>query len=822
MIPIEQRIDELLSRMTLDEKISLCHAGSKFAVAPNARLGIPELWMSDGPHGVRYEVCRDSWDAVDTDEDRSVYLPTGTALAATWNPELAHLFGTVLGAEARRRGKDIILGPGINIIRTPLCGRNFEYYSEDPLHIARMVVPTIQGIQSQGVAACVKHYAANSQELNRHEVNAEMDERTLREIYLPGFRAAIVEGQCWTAMGAYNLFRKQHCCHNEYLVNGILKGEWGFDGCYISDWGGTYNTEEAARYGLDIEMGTNKPYDEYFLARPFREAIERGELDQALLDDKVRRVLRVMFRVGLFDEKRPAGETNTPKHHQSTLAIAHEAIVLLKNEGEILPLDRNRIKRLVVIGNNATALHGSGGVSSGIKAYYEVSPLQGLRDRLGGSVEITYFQGYPTSDIVAELINPEYLGFADEEAGSRGWKGIYFADHDFQKEAFRRADSSLDFNWESASPVPEAPPGLYSMKWEAVLTPPESGTYEFIVQESMQGSLFVDGRVIVQWSDMGLETVCKAVEFEAGKSYKLQVELRPNYTAPYFKLGWLPPWSKRIQKNDPAMMDAVKNADTVLFFGGLNHQYDLESLDRKDMAMHEGQNKLIARVAECNPRTVMVLIGGSPVEMPWADKVPAIVQMWYAGMEGGHAIADILLGDVNPSGKLPMTFPAALADSPAHALGDYAADVCHYSEGIFVGYRWFDARGIKPLFPFGHGLSYTSFALSNFKVDKHEANVQVSLELSNTGHRPGAEVVQIYVGQPQCPVERPVRELKGFAKVFLQPGETRLVQIDLSRDAFAYWSVEKNGWNVAPGEFVIEAGVSSRRILARETIAVSG
>lgn len=822
MISIEQRIDELLSRMTLAEKVALCHGGSKFAVDPNARLGIPEFWMSDGPHGVRQELCRDSWDGMDTEEDRSSYLPTGTALAATWNPETARLFGKVLGGEARHRGKDVILGPGINIVRTPLCGRNFEYYSEDPHHISKMVVPAIEGIQSQGVAACVKHYAANNQELNRHGVDAQMDERTLREIYLPGFHAAIVEGHSWTAMGAYNLFRGQHCCHNEYLVNGILKGEWGFDGCYISDWGGTYSTEEAARYGLDVEMGTNKPYDEYYLARPFREALERGELDPALLEDKVRRVLRVMFRVGLFDGERPLGERNTPRHHQAALAIAHEGIVLLKNEGAILPLDRSRTKQLVVIGNNATVLHASGGESSGVKALYEVSPLQGLRDRLGGNVEITHFQGYPTSDVALELINPQYLGIADEKAGTRGWKGTYFADHNFQKEAFRRADSSLDFHWENASPVPGSAPGQYSVKWEAVLTPPESGAYEFVLQESMQGSFSIDGRVIVQWHDVGLETVCQTVQLKAGIAYKLQVELRPAYAPARFKLGWLPPGANRTQQNDPAMMDAVKNADAVLFFGGLNHQYDTESVDRKDMAFHEGQNALIARVAECNPRTVVVLVSGSPVELPWIGKVPAIVQMWYAGMEGGHAIADILFGDVNPSGKLPMTFPAALADSPGHALDDYAADVCHYKEGIFVGYRWFDARKIEPLFPFGHGLSYTSFALSHFKVEKQEAAVRVSLELSNTGPRPGAEVVQIYVGQVQCPVERPVRELKGFEKVFLQPGEIRRVELTLAREAFAYWSVEQNGWTVAPGEFVIEAGVSSRCILARETITVSG
>lgn len=821
MTSIEEQIDEILTRLPLTDKFSFCHASSNFSISAKSYLGNLELRLSDGPHGVRQELGPDSWDPMDTDEDRSTYLPTGTALAATWNPEVAFLFGKVLGAEARNRGKDVILGPGINIIRTPLCGRNFEYFGEDPLHIARMAVPTIKGIQSQGVAACVKHYAANNQELNRHGVNAEMDERTLREIYLPGFHAAVVDGKCWTVMGAYNGFRKQHCCHHEYLINAILKGEWGFDGVFISDWGGTYTTAEAARYGLDLEMGTNKPYEDYLLGRPFREAIERGELDESLLNDKVRRVLRLMFRVGLFEASRPTGERNSPHHQQAALTVAREAIVLLKNEDAVLPLDRSQIKRLVVIGDNATAVHAAGGHSSGVKAHYEVTPLQGLRDRLGGDVEVSYFRGYPTSDDAVELIKPECLTIADEAAGTRGWKGAYFADHDFRKEAFFRADTSLDFEWKNVSPIETSAPGQFSVKWEAVLNPPETGTYEFILLGATQASLLIDGQIIVHRFEAGPETAYKSIKLESGLSYKLGVELRPNRPDIRLKLGWMPPWSKRDKRDDERMMAAAREGDAVLFFGGLNHQYDLEGADRKDMALHEGQNELISRLAELNPRTVVVLVSGSPVEMPWIDQIPAIVQMWYAGMEGGHAIADVLFGDVNPSGKLPMTFPAALTDSPAHALGDYAADTCLYSEGIFVGYRWFDARGIEPLFPFGHGLSYTTFKVSRFEIQQLEAVVRVKLELINTGQRAGAEVVQIYVGQPHSPVQRPKRELKGFAKIFLEPREMKQVTVDLSPEAFAYWSSEKNGWTVAPGEFVIEAGVSSRHLLAQQVVAIS-
>lgn len=815
---IEDRIEDLLERMTLEEKISLCHAGSKFAVSAISRLGIPEFWMSDGPHGVRHEICRDSWDPVDTEEDRSTYLPTGTALAATWNPGLARKFGEVLGAEARHRGKDMILGPGINIVRTPICGRNFEYYGEDPLHIAKMVVPAIQGIQSQQVAACVKHFAANSQELNRQGVDAQMDERTLREIYLPGFEAAVVRGQCLAVMGAYNRFRGQYCSHNEYLVKDILKAEWNFEGCFVSDWAAVEDTTEAARFGLDIEMGTIKPYDEYYLARPFREAIQRGELDEALLDDKVRRNLRVMFRIGMFDANRYSGERNTAKHHQAALEIAREAIVLLKNERGVLPLDKDRLSRVVVIGDNAVARHAQGGHSSGVKALYEVTPLEGLRNRLGSAVAIDYFQGYPAYDSGFECIDPEFLGIADEGAGTHGWKATYWGQRDCQGEGLSKADVAIDFDWTDSTPFPGGAPGQYSVNWEASLVPPQSGAYDFFLMGACHACFLIDGIAVIHRFDGGLETVVKSIELEGGRAYELRVELRPAHSPVRIKMGWIPPWSRRQQEDEGQLIEAVKSADAVLFFGGLSHQYDLEGTDRRDMALHEGQNELIARSARLNPRTAVVLVSGSPVEMPWVDDVPAIVQMWYAGMEGGNAIADVLIGNTNPSGKLPMTFPKALDDSPAHALGDYAAEACRYEEGIFVGYRWFDARAIEPLFAFGHGLSYTEFELSRLSVETTGENVRASLTVTNTGNRAGSEVVQVYVSQPICSVERPPRELKDFAKIHLEPGMARSLKFDLPRAAFAFWSDSKNQWVVEPGEFLIEAGVSSRRIILKETV----
>ena len=810
MAEIEQKVDALLARMTVEEKIALCHAGSKFAVAANDRLGIPEFWMSDGPHGVRHEIERDSWEPVATDKDYATYLPTGTALAATWNPQRARQFGEVLGAEARARGKDIILGPGINIVRTPLCGRNFEYYGEDPYHISKMVVPAIEGIQSQDVAACVKHFAANSQELNRNGVDARMDERTLREIYLPGFKAAVVTAGVWTLMGAYNKFRGQHCCHHAYLLNDILKGEWAFDGTVISDWAGTYDTVEAAKNGLDLEMGTSRPYDEYYLARPFREAIQRGELDEALLDDKVRRNLRVMFRVGLFDPHSKPGELNSARHQQAALEIAREAIVLLKNDGNVLPLDKMTLRKLVVIGDNATAQHARGGNSSGVKALYEITPLAGLRNRLGNAVEIRHFRGYPPTRHEAETIRAEFLGTADEGAGTHGWKRRYFANRNFQGAPMESAEATVDFAWTEL--------GDFTIFWETTLIPPQSGVYEFVLTGANHARLELDGEALIQcWPDGQEDVISKSMELETGRTYRLSVALKPHGSG-RVHLGWVPPGSKREPENASELLRAVREADAVVFVGGMNHQYDVEGSDRQDMALHDGQNELLAQVLGLNPHTAVVMVGGSPVEMPWAADAPAIVQAWYAGMEGGNALADVLLGDVNPSGKLPITFPRSLQDTPAHRLGDYAAEVCDYKEGIFVGYRWYDAQEIAPLFPFGHGLSYTTFELANMRLEKDGDGLRVELDITNTGNRAGAEVVQIYVGQPECSVERPVRELKEFAKVTLQPAETRHVEIQLSREAFAFWNPEPNAWVVEASEFVIEAGVSSRQICCKETV----
>ncbi|MBN2369046.1 MAG: glycoside hydrolase family 3 C-terminal domain-containing protein [Vicinamibacteria bacterium] len=679
--PPEARVEDLLARLTLDEKLALVHGDSIFTTAAIPRLGVRKRWLSDGPHGVREDVGPDSFRPSGRTDDFASYLPVSIALASTWNPELARKYGEVVGQEARKRGKHVMLGPGVNIMRTPLCGRNFEYMGEDPFLAARLAVAYIEGVQSRGIASCVKHFAANNQEWERNSINVEMDERVLREIYLPAFEAAVREARVLSVMGAYNKFRGQHCCHNDYLLNKILKGEWGFTGVVVSDWNGTHDTREAVFNGLDLEMGTRAPsYDEYFLARPFREGLERGDFPMSALDDKARRNLRLILATNAFEGNEGVGLLNAPAHQAIALRVAEEAIVLLKNEGAVLPLDAGNISSLAVIGENATRRHAHGGGSSTIKAFYEVTPLQGIVERAGDRITVTYAPGY-------------------------------------------RKDGAVD-----------------------------------LVERAVR---------------------------------------------------------------------AARQADAAIVVAGLNHDrfFDSEGADRKDMRLPDGQDELIRRVVEANPRTIVALVSGSPVEMePWIEKAPAVVQAWYAGMEGGNALARILFGDVNPSGKLACTFPKRLADSPAHAADAYPGKdgTVRYEEGLFVGYRHFDAKNIEPLFAFGHGLSYTRFDYSNLMIvqgsDAGESIAKVEFEVRNVGEREGAEVAQIYVQDVKSSLPRPRKELKAFRKITLKPGARQKVSIPLDRRALAFYEPSKGGWLAEKGAFKILVGASSREIRLEGTL----
>ena len=685
-IDFEAQIDSLMALLTLEEKVAMIHASSSFTSGGVERLGIPELIMSDGPHGVRHEHGRD-WAKDEGVRDSSTYLPVGTALAATWNTELGYAFGSVLGSETAYRGKDIILGPGLNIIRSPLNGRNFEYLTEDPYLNAQMTVGYVKGVQDQGVAACAKHYVANNLEYEREKVNVEMSDRALREIYLPGFRAAVQEGGVYTIMAAYNKFRGDYCAHSEYLLDGILKDEYGFDGAVISDWNAVKNTMEAVQAGIDLEMGSDLPmlatgnidYGKFHMGDTLVTLVNNGTVDEALIDQKVRRLLRTMYRINAFGG-RADGAYNTEEHQAVARQIADEAIVLLKNDG-ILPLDQAQTTTLAVVGANATRKHAGGGGSSQVKAFYEITPLEGLKNVLGEDVNISYSEGYRV-----------------EKGGS----------------------SNADLIAAAVQQVSQADAAIY-----------------------------VGG----------------------------------------FIHGYSDEW------NDNA--------------------YDAEATDKPDMNLPFGQNELIEALLAANPNTIIVLMGGGPVDMQrWQTQAKGIVQAWYPGMEGGNALADILFGKVNPSGKLPMTFPVKLEDSPAHSLAVTGFESLEqdYTDGIFVGYRYFDTYKVEPGFAFGHGLSYTTFDYNNLQIEKKEGAVVVRVEITNTGEMAGAEVVQLYVNDEVSDLERPEKELKAFAKVSLEPGATQTVEMTLREDAFSYYHDGQNKWVMEPGAFTIMVGSSSRDI----------
>lgn len=823
----EKQIEQMLNQMTLDEKVALCHGNSKFTVSGVERLGLSEIVLSDGPHGIRRENVRDSWAPAMLPDDYVTYLPPGCALAATWNPELAFEFGCVLGSEARARGKDIILGPGVNIVRTPLCGRNFEYFGEDPYQVGVLAADVVKGIQEQDVAACVKHYALNNQELNRGHVNVLPDERALREIYLPAFKAAVDAG-AGTVMGAYNKVRGEWCCENPYLVNDILKEEWGFDGLYLSDWGAVHSTHASAMGGLDLEMGTFGDPKDNFFARPLKEAVETGEIPMEVLDDKVRRMLRVMARIHKLDPgKRKPGAQNTAAHQRTARQIAEEALVLLKND-DVLPLDFNKTIRLAVIGELAVMQHAEGGGSSEVKALYEITPLEGLQRRGGRMLQIEYVQGYTDQgkEAYALMAVPdEVLTSFDPGSGIRSWKAEYFANKDFDgAPLFTRYDKAVCFNWQLAAPAHGLPEDGFSVRWTAELTPAVSGEYRFGLDSDDGSLLRIDGQVVIDnWGDHGPLRKEGQVILEAGNPVQCVVEYYDVIGGASVELGWLPPGSL---VEDSSMifaeaLQAAKDADAVIIFAGQSHRYHVEGVDRADIALHGRQNELIKAVAAVNSKLAVFLIGGGAVEMPWIDQVPCVVQAWYAGMEGGSAMADVIFGDVNPSGKLPLTFPKKLSETPAHDIGEYAADECRYHEGLLVGYRYNDAKDIEPLFPFGHGLSYTTFEYGTPEITAVPGSndaYKVAVPVKNSGDRPGKEVVQLYIRDIHPRLERPLKELKGFVKTAIQPGCVETVEFELTPASFAFYDPEEKQWVTEPGPYEILIGSSSRDIRCQATL----
>jgi beta-glucosidase len=822
--PAQALAEKLLSTLTLEEKIALCHGNGTMTIAANPKIGLnEEFWFSDGSNNVRHELERDTFLMARGADDTSTSLPTLSALAATWDPSLALQYGQVLGEEARARGKDVLLGPGVNLMRTPLCGRNFEYMGEDPFLTSRMAVGYIQGLQSKDVAACVKHFVVNNQELNRFNVDTVVDERTLRELYLPAFEAAIQEAGCLTIMPAYNKFRGEFCCENNDLLNGILKDEWGFKGFAVSDWGGLHDTEKGALGGLDVEMNMGRAI-QYFKA-PLLEAVHAGKVPESVINDKVKRILYVMAKLKkIGGGERVSGSRNTPAHQTFAREVAEQAIVLLKNDQGTLPLDRGALKTLLVVGNNATEKHATHGGSSVGKPPYEISPLEGLQKLLGDHVKIDYIPSRFTDKF--ESIPDNCIETVDSQNSQSGlavkaWKAEYFDNPDLQGEPKMTGfDPNIHFAWKNQRPRDAVGPDHFSVRWTATIKPSETGEHIFQVSHDGRARVLVDGATVLDSLTPASTrpTTGQSVPLEKDKSYEVTVEYTHLTGDGEAVLTWRSPSSQVIGATELA--SRAKAADAVLFFTGNRHAKgqagESEGADRPDMKLPEGDDAAIATVLAANPHTVVINLSGTPVEMPWVEQAHTLVHYWYSGMEGGNALARVLFGEVNPTGKLPFTFPRQLADSPAHALGNYNAQKVDYAEGLLIGYRWYDTKHIKPLFPFGHGLSYTQFEYSGLQLVKDLAAkgtvVTVQFDITNTGKREGSEVAQLYLHQNQPGVIRPEKELKGFQKITLRPGEKKTVRITLDSKAFAYYDAPSKEWVSEKGAYKVLIGSSSRDI----------
>jgi beta-glucosidase len=807
-LPVEERVEDLLSRMTLEEKIEQL-SGLGFETKENKRLGIPVLKMADGPVGVRH--------------GQATAFPAAVGMAATWNTQLVEKIGAAIAKEAKSKGLNYLLGPCVNIHRYPLGGRNFESYGEDPFLASRLAVAFVKGVQGQKVLASIKHFACNNQEWERSKLDVTLSERALREIYLPAFKAAVQEADVWTVMAAYNKIHSDYCSENKHLLVDILKGEWGCRGVVVSDWGATHSTVKAANAGLDLEMPYGKFFNEKVLG-----AVKKGEVSEAVIDDKIRRLLRVRFKAGLFERQPLVDETvvHREEHKQLALEAAKQSIVLLKNKKNVLPLDRHKIKSLAVLGPNATDARTGGGGSSKVIPFYAVSPLEGLKKAIGNDIEIKYALGIAIRGDIHPL-SPGYMEPVNTSTGKNGLWAEYFPNTKLEgKPVLTRLDKQVNFNWGYDAPHPALhrpdDRNTFSIRWTGELLPPKTGKYNLNVIHNDGLRLYVDEQLLIDnWKKNRIVYKTASIGLKAGQAYSLRIEYYFDGGISVVKFGWKLPDHDYLAE----AVELAKNSDAAVIFAGLHNRFESESFDRRRLEL-PNQDVLINAVTEANPTTIVVLNTGSPVSMnPWLDKVAAVVQAWYPGQEGGNAIADVLVGNTNPSGKLPFSFIKNNDDSPV--FKDYKDKSMNspYAEGIFVGYRYLDKQGIEALFPFGHGLSYTSFEYGNLIVNppgivvgEADFSVTVNVDVRNTGKRKGAEVVQVYVKDVECSVERPLKELKGFTKVVLEPGEEKTVTIKLDRDAFTFYDPDRRQWVVVPGEFEMMVGRSSKDIRLKDRL----
>jgi|YelNatPaOPRAMG01_1025707.scaffolds.fasta_scaffold00095_25 beta-glucosidase len=806
-LPAELRVADLLKRMTLEEKIALL-GGTGYDTTPIERLGVPALRMTDGPLGPNRK-------------GRGTNFSATIAMAATFDDSLVRRVGEAIGRETYTLGFDILLAPCINIARVPHGGRTFEGFGEDPYLVKRMAVAYIRGVQSQKVLCCTKHFAANNQEWNRFDVDARVDERALREIYFPAFKAAVDAGT-GAIMTAYNRLNGFYCSENKYLLTDVLKGEWGFRGIVMSDWGAVHSTVPTALAGLDLEMPTGKYFGE--LGRAVRE----GQVPIQVIDDKVSRILSAIIRLGLLDREHPEGDTttvDTTGHAALALEVARKAIVLLKNEGNFLPLDPTRIRSLAVIGPNGNVARLYGGGSGVQRPFYAISPLEGIRRRLGEAVDVRFAPGVVFKRKELPTVPASWLIPARGGPGQHGLLGEYFADRDLRGQpVVTRVDSVIDFDWHDRAPAPGVPDDSFSVRWTGKLVPQESGTFEFGARTDNGCRLYLNGKLLIDWWKDSAPNQTKSVyvALERGREYDLRLEMYENQGWATAHLGIAP---ARIEGALEEAVALARSSDVVVLCVGLWEDLEGEAHDRENLELPEDQVKLIRAVTEANRHTVVVLNNATPVLMTgWIERVPAILEAWYPGQEGGRALAEILFGDVNPSGKLPLTFPKRWEDSPVYGTYPGVREYAEYAEGIFVGYRGFDARGVEPLFPFGHGLSYTSFRYSDLELTPLEAGpgdtVRVRFSITNVGNRAGSEVAQLYVRDVEASVPRPPKELKGFCRVSLLPGETARVTLALPIAELAFYDVERRKWVVEPGRFEVLVGASSRDIRLRQSFEV--
>ncbi len=808
----ERRIAGILERMTLEEKVRMCFGGVQAGVVQVGgvpRLGIPPMMGTDGPRGV-------------AGASSATAFPAGVGLAASWDPALLRKVGVVIGQEARASGHTMIFAPAINIERDPLGGRFFEYYTEDPYLNARLAPAMVEGIQSEKVASVVKHFCCNNREWNRDWYMSNVDERTLREIYLPGFKAAVQQGGAWGVMTAANGVNDHLAATNKWLITTVLKQGWGFQGLVLTDFNQARSTLGAALAGLDVGMPWGD-WDTTPFGKPLMKAVQDGEVPESVVDDKARRILRVEEHVGLLDHVDPTtgGSINTLQHQTVALDAAEESLVLLKNDRGVLPLDSNKLRKLVVLGPNADrdfCKPGYGG-SSAVAAPFEVTVLDGLRKELAGKADVEYLNFDEAGEF--EPVGPEYWQPVN---GKRGIKAEYFNDGDAEP-ALTRIEPQINFTWEMRSPDPSRiHTDNFHAQFAGKLKPKVSGYYTFRLTSEDTSTLRVDNNPIIVNTATGHSQTGTAIfQLEAGKVYDVQLEYQALKGDASLRLEWsLPRTPEQQAVALKELAPQLKDADAVIFVGGWGNGMDTEGADRQSMDFPAGQENLIRQIAPINPRTIVVLLHGSPFKVGgWIGSVPAVLDGFYPGMEGGTAIAKAIFGGINPSGKLTFTWPKNLEDSPSHAIGTEDHDRVNYKEGIFVGYRYFDTKHIEPQFPFGYGLSYAAFSYRNLRIAKQSRNVVVSADITNTSARPGTEIVELYVGPPASPAPRPIDELKGFARLTLNPGQTRTATMTLNPHSFAYWDEKQHRSNIIPGSYKIAVGASSRDIRLVSQVNIS-